>query len=96
MLTDKDKRAIYDEDGTVDEEDTIFDQVNILLEYILVVYTIIVNSVWSQSHSHTLRLYSLVTVSFPYPQVIQSGHILIPIPHRIETGPTTGDFSSPK
>ena len=37
MLTDKDKRAIYDEDGTVDEEDTIFDQVNILLEYMLVV-----------------------------------------------------------
>lgn len=27
ILTDKDKRAVYDEDGTVDEEDSIFDQV---------------------------------------------------------------------
>ena len=27
VLTDKDKRAIYDEEGTVDEEDSIFDQV---------------------------------------------------------------------
>ena len=27
VLTDKDKRAIYDEDGTVDEESSIFDQV---------------------------------------------------------------------
>lgn len=27
VLTDKDKRAIYDEEGTVDEEDAIFDQV---------------------------------------------------------------------
>ena len=27
VLTDKDKRAIYDEEGTVDEESSIFDQV---------------------------------------------------------------------
>ena len=27
ILTDKDKRAVYDEDGTVDEESSIFDQV---------------------------------------------------------------------
>ena len=27
ILTDKDKRAIYDEDGTIDEESSIFDQV---------------------------------------------------------------------
>ena len=27
VLTDKDKRAIYDEDGSIDEESSVFDQV---------------------------------------------------------------------
>lgn len=42
ILTDKDKRAIYDEDGTVDEESSIFDQVYLHTSngrFSMVVYT---------------------------------------------------------